>query len=240
MAKAAISQDMATPDSWTPSRRMRSAAAAERDRVERELARLDARREALLAQLTAVDTGREELREQLRVLHRFLQELPNSSDDNGPRLRAVPSPASGSSTPGIITIRGACIRETAVRVLAGAPEARGPVHYRTWFELFTRQGFMPVGKDPLATFLTQIGRSPVIERTSAGGTYQLDFGFPREARQRLTDLRTALHATHELPPNAGIDAITAARERRAKITSEIEATERALEEALRSLGDTEP
>jgi hypothetical protein len=219
---------------------MQAAAVAERARIERELARLDARREELTRELSTVETGRAELQDQLRVLNRFVHGLPEASEANGrARISVGPSPANGSTTDTIV-LRGARIREAAVRLLAGLPEADGPVHYRTWFELVTRHGFMPAGKDPLATFLTQIGRSPVVRRTSGAGTYQLDLSFPRDARERLAALRSALQKTHELSPDAGVEDIAAARERRAQLTTEAEATERALEEALRSLGDTEP
>jgi hypothetical protein len=98
---------------------------------------------------------------------------------------------------------------------------------------------MPAGKDPVATFLTQIGRSPVVKRTSRAGVYELDYSFPRRARQRLSELQEQIAATHQLAPDSGVDAIAGAREQRARLTSRLEATERALEEALRSLGDTD-
>jgi cell division septum initiation protein DivIVA len=239
MGEPAISQDMSLIETWTPSRRMRSAALAERERIERELARVTARRDDLTRELAAAEASEQELRDHLAVLNRFAHEFDDEAPNGRARLTAVPEPENGSSKGGAVVLRGARIRETAVRVLAGAPEARGPVHYKTWFELFTRQGFIPAGKDPGATFLTQIGRSPVVERTSQAGTYQLDFAFPRKARQRLAQLRSALAATHDLPVDSGIDAIAEARARRAQLTSEIEATERALEEALRSLGEGE-
>ena len=240
MGKNAIAEDVAARDPYAPSRRMQSAAVAERTRIERELARLDARREALVHELSTVEAGRAELHDQLRVLNRFVHDLPEESSSKGQApLRVVPDHANGSGTGETLLLRGARIREAAVRVLAGMPEAEGPVHYRTWFELFTRHGFMPAGKDPLATFLTQIGRSPAVTRTSAPGTYQLDFDFPTRARKRVADLRTELNRTHEFPVNASVDDIAAARRHRAELSAELEATEKHLEEALRSLGGTE-
>jgi hypothetical protein len=124
-------------------------------------------------------------------------------------------------------LRGARIREAAVRVLAANAPAEAPVHYRDWFELLTAQGFMPAGKDPLATFLTQIGRSPLVQRTTSQGMYVLDLKFPQRARERIA----------RLSPNATVEEIAAARERRAQLTAELQETERHLEEALRALGD---
>jgi hypothetical protein len=136
-----------------------------------------------------------------------------------------------------VVLKGARIRETAVRVLAATPQADQAIHYRTWFELLEQQGFVPTGKDPLATFLTQIGRSPVVRRTTSAGLYTLDLNFPERARARLAQLHAELQAAHDLPADAGVDDITRARERRAAVSADIEATERALQEALRSLGE---
>jgi hypothetical protein len=152
------------------------------------------------------------------------------------RLRALPAPEPGP-TNGATVLRGARIREAAVRVLAANAPAEAPVHYRDWFELLTAQGFMPAGKDPLATFLTQIGRSPLVQRTTSQGMYVLDLKFPQRARERIARLSADLAATQELSPNATVEEIAAARERRAQLTAELQETERHLEEALRALGD---
>jgi hypothetical protein len=40
---------------------------------------------------------------------------------------------------GTADVAGSRMRETAVRILAGTPDAQSPVHYRTRFELFVRQ-----------------------------------------------------------------------------------------------------
>lgn len=227
---------MATPETWNPSQRMLSAAAAERERVERELARLEIRREQLARKLASLTAAQDELRAHLRVLNQLGHQ--DATQDARSRvhssLRAVNSqlePATAN------VLRGARIREVAVRVLAGTPDSDGPVHYRTWYELFTQRGFHPAGKDPVATFLTQVGRSPVVERGGGPGLYSLDFSFPARARQRLSELREELRGADELSLDASIDDIAAGRARRAQLTSEIEATERALEEALRSLGE---
>ena len=97
---------------------------------------------------------------------------------------------------------------------------------------------MPAGKDPLATFLTQIGRSPVVQRTTTSGMYVLDLEFPRRARERLTRLGAELSATQDLPAGATVEDIAAARERRAQLSAELQEAERHLEEALRALGET--
>jgi hypothetical protein len=135
-----------------------------------------------------------------------------------------------------VVLKGADIRRTAVRVLAASLDARGPVHYKAWYEVFRREGYLPAGKDPVATFLTQIGRSPVVRRTSRAGEYELDFEFPTRARARLTTLREALKEAHDVPADADIHTIAEVRARRSELTQEVAAAERGLEEAVGSLG----
>lgn len=219
---------------------MQSAALAERERIERELRKLDARQEAVTRELATLRSAQEELQAQLLILNRFAHGGSDYLAGNGKRSAAAPPTETFGLSPGgseAVVLKGLQIRESAVRVLASSPEGRGPVHYRTWFELLRSRGFVPAGKNPLATFLTQLGRSPVVNRSTASGMYALDFGFPRRARRQLEKLRVELEATHELPVDAGVEAIAAARERRAELAKAVESTERALEEALRSLGD---
>jgi hypothetical protein len=238
MPEPAINSDMATAETWTPSRRIRAAAVAENDRVERELARLAARERELAAEMAAVQGAREELQHQRNVLNHFTNgHEPAISPRSGRTLRALPSPALAGSD-GTTLLKGASIRETAVRILAVNQDPDRPVHYRDWFELLTAQGFMPGGKDPLATFLTQISRSPLVKRTTSAGVYVLDHEFTRRARKRLTSLAEQLSETQALSAQDTVEQIATARERRARLTAEIQETERQLHEALRSLGET--
>lgn len=217
---------------------MQAAAAAERERVERDLARLRVRGAELAAELAAVEAARADLEHQRHVLNHFTHddESTRAPDAAVRRLRALPGP-SATAASGATMLRGALIRETAVRVLAANTQPEAPVHYRDWFELLTARGFMPAGKDPLATFLTQIGRSPLVQRTTTSGVYVLDLGFPKRAHERLARLASELTGTEELSRQATVDEIAAARQRRAQLTNEMHETERQLEEALRSLAD---
>jgi hypothetical protein len=97
---------------------------------------------------------------------------------------------------------------------------------------------VPAGKNPLATFLTQLGRSPVIKRATEPGVYQLDRDFPQHARVRLNQPRAELRRAHEAPVDADADTLAAARECRTALFTEVERLERDLEETLRSLGAT--
>ena len=216
---------------WAPSRRMQSAAQAEQQRLQRELDRLARRNETLAEETAQVNAQRRELTEQLSALSRF-----TASDRDAVRTSHLRAVGAGGEATGGTVLKGAQIRETAVRVLAASGNPSQAVHYREWYELFRRQGFLPAGKDPLATFLTQIGRSPVVRRTTSAGTYQLDFEFPNRTRRRLTQLRQRLRETHDVAADADITVLAEARQLRSHLTTEVAGVERNLEEALRSLG----
>jgi hypothetical protein len=237
MVEVAISPLVSAADTWTPSRRMQSAATAERERVQRELQRLATREAELAAELAAVQAARVELEHQRDVLNHFVDEAQptNAAGQAGRRLRALPC-ADATTLAGTTPLRGAQIREAAVRVLAANTKPETPVHYRDWFELLAAQGFMPAGKDPLATFLTQVGRSPVVQRTTTSGMYVLDLEFPKRARERLLRLASELAGAQELASPMTMDEIAAARRRRAQLATEMQEIERQLEEAVRSLG----
>ncbi len=89
-------------------------------------------------------------------------------------------------------------------------------------------GFEVAGKDPLAVFLTQLSRSPVVRKGARTGVYELDHTAATQLRARLEQLH------RELKELAG-DDLTAIRARRAEITQQIQRTEKALDEATRVL-----
>jgi hypothetical protein len=231
---------MATAAPWTPSRRMQAAAAAERARVERELSRLTAREETLTHELELVRRARSALQDELRVLERLSRdaaevEVAETGTGRG-RLRVVSDDPHAAEDEREVVLRGAQIRETAVRILAATPQADQAVHYRTWYELLRQQGFVPAGKDPLATFLTQIGRSPVVRRSTAPGMYSLDLGVTTRMRARFAQLQAELRKADEVP-SVGVDEIERSRETRASLKTEVASAQRGLAEALRSLGE---
>lgn len=63
-------------------------------------------------------------------------------------------------------LRGERLREVALEVLQRLSATGDPVHYRVWFEALLQSGYRVSGRDPLATFLTQITR---IERVQSVG-----------------------------------------------------------------------
>jgi hypothetical protein len=71
-------------------------------------------------------------------------------------------------------LRGQRLLEIAVDVLARHHSPGEAVHYRDWYELLRRENVTVAGRDPLATFLTQISRSNAVEAVGRrSGRYRL-------------------------------------------------------------------
>jgi hypothetical protein len=65
-----------------------------------------------------------------------------------------------------------------------------PIHYRDWYRLVREEAGQEVeAKDPLATFLVQISRSPFVAKADEPGVYLLDPD--RAGEQALAGLQTA-------------------------------------------------
>jgi hypothetical protein len=71
-------------------------------------------------------------------------------------------------------LRGPRLEEIAVELLRRSRLDEQPIHYREWFALLRAAGHHVGGKDPLATFLSQINRSALVERVGPrSGLYRL-------------------------------------------------------------------
>jgi hypothetical protein len=71
-------------------------------------------------------------------------------------------------------LRGRRLREIAVELLRQKKGVGSEVHYRDWYDLVLEAGLRVAGKDPLATFLTQISRAPGVESVRPrSGLYKL-------------------------------------------------------------------
>lgn len=71
-------------------------------------------------------------------------------------------------------LRGERLREVALEVLQGLSTSGDPVHYRIWFDALVQSGYRILGRDPLATFLTQITRIDKVESVGRrSGLYRL-------------------------------------------------------------------
>jgi hypothetical protein len=71
-------------------------------------------------------------------------------------------------------LRGRKLQEIAVELLRQERQAGSVIHYRDWFDLLADAGLQVAGRDPLATFLTQIARSQAVESVRPrSGLYRL-------------------------------------------------------------------
>jgi hypothetical protein len=178
--------------------RLVTAAIAERRRIRAVLERIRDKRAELETKLEALNVEETELHEQLLLLNQI------APTDDEPELPRRLDPPKGNA------LRGHRIREVAVRLLASSEHPERPIHYQQWYKLFQEAGYDAVGVDPMATFLTQISRSPLIRRNSRG-VYVLDFTAKNRVQARLqavnTELRTMEQSGHvpnqEKRPSSG-------------------------------------
>jgi hypothetical protein len=219
---------MATPEPLEPSRRLQSAAAAERARLGRELGRLDERVDRLGHELEEIEAHRDAIRRRLTLLAR-LAHFGAEPDEPAPPVARLHR--SWPETPEVLT--GARIREAAARIAATEGAAARPLHYQEWLELLELNGVAIAGKDPAATLLTQLARSPVIRRAGARGCYALDRDAPARLRARVRDLRVELARPEAADGTLG--ELAEERDRRIQLSRELARAERELEEALRVL-----
>lgn len=71
-------------------------------------------------------------------------------------------------------LRGHRLRAVAVAVLQKHHSPGVEVHYREWYDLVASEGIAVAGKDPLATFLSQISRADAVEAVGRRtGRYRL-------------------------------------------------------------------
>lgn len=71
-------------------------------------------------------------------------------------------------------LRGQRLHDVAIQVLKRHKGEAVAVHYRDWYDLIVHEGHRIAGKDPVATFLTQVTRAPEVERVGRrSGLYRL-------------------------------------------------------------------
>ena len=71
-------------------------------------------------------------------------------------------------------LRGERLREVALEVLRRLSSSGDPIHYRIWFQELVESGYRVLGRDPLATFLTQVALVDSVERVGRrSGLYKL-------------------------------------------------------------------
>lgn len=133
-------------------------------------------------------------------------------------------------------LRGQRLREAAVEIIASRRGLGEPIHYREWFELVLAEGHSVEGKDPLATFLTQVTRSPVVIRhPEQPGVYRVDPAAGGEdAIRQLDEARGELLALQRQLDEASVRSSERAEE---SLLEQIAAAERRVSAAERALSE---
>ena len=171
-----------------------------------------------------------EFDERLALINRLVGE-DSQREHPGDRHVVVENDPPGDDTRPVL--RGPEIRAAAVRVLLAHPRRPEALHYREWFQLLTEAGYAVAGKDPLAVFLTQLSRSPLVHRGTQGGVYELDLQAPARLRRQLEDLQVQLRQL-TAASSAATD-LSSIRCRRTALSAGIGKVERALEEVEETL-----
>jgi prefoldin subunit 5 len=223
---------MVPPTTPSPSSRLLKAAKAERDQLARHRRELLSARESLRAELQRIEGSLEEVDERQTLLDRLVGPAPGPRPVAGEAV--APSPTGDGETRAQPVLRGPDIRREAVRVLLAQPGRPEALHYRDWYALLRRAGFAVAGKDPLATFLTQLSRSPAVRKSTQPGVYEIDRGAAGRLRARRDELQRELRAS-AAAPGLGEEA-AALRARRTELNAELGRVEKAMEEVETLVG----
>jgi len=207
----------------SPSPALLRAAQAESERIDRALAVLGQRRAALAAQIAELDAEAAALHERLDLL----AQLGGVRD--APAASAAPAPAARA-------LKGRDLRRIAGRLLWDA-QAEAEIHYREWFERILHAGYAVGGKDPAASFLTNVRDSRAVVRGSRAGYYRLDAasrgrlaGELAEARAELADVAGVIERSgYGGEGRQRLDDLRAHRDRLAQRVRRLEAEAEELE-----------
>lgn len=133
---------------------------------------------ALLPQRKRLIRRIEEQQEELKMLERVLESLSEQLSRDEYMLGEIDSALGRSPQLCLeganLRLRGQNLERVAVSVLQEERGSNAEVHYKEWFELLRARGYMVAGKQPVNTFLAQIGRSTAVERVGRRtGRYRL-------------------------------------------------------------------
>jgi hypothetical protein len=120
----------------------------------------------------------EQEQEELEVLRALVENLADQLSRDEYMLRQVDSALGRAPQLTLeqanLRLRGQDLERVAVEVLQEERGADAEVHYREWFELLRARGYLVSGKQPINTFLAQIGRSNAVESVGRRtGRYRL-------------------------------------------------------------------
>lgn len=176
---------MASPT--LPSAALRRTARSELLRIERAMTRIEQRRAALLGQLAELDDEAEVYARRKRLVEElaYVEGAVPTSTTVAPARR-----------PAERAIKGRELRRVAGRLLWSEQRDR-EIHYREWFERVIGAGYAVGGKDPVASFLTNIRDSPAVRRGSAQGRYRLDPDSLETVGQQIAETQAELADVEE-------------------------------------------
>jgi len=143
---------------------------------------IEQRRAALLGQLAELDAEAQGYARRRSLLEElvYVEEALPTPPATAPEVR----------TP-MRVIKGAELRRVAGRLL-WTSQREDEIHYREWFERVLAEGYAIGGKDPVASFLTNIRDSPAVVRGSTQGYYRLDRSGLAKTSQQLGETQAEL------------------------------------------------
>lgn len=135
-------------------------------------------REAVERERELVAQRLAELRDQAARLHVLVEQVDAEVAENARLLRQMDEMLGLAPQLSLEALhgelRGQRLREIAVELLRQKKGIGVTVHYREWYELLLEAGLRVAGRDPIATFLTQIARAPGVESVRPrSGLYRL-------------------------------------------------------------------
>ena len=205
------------------------ASAQLRKAAERELRLLAARRERL-------EQRRGRLQAELKAATDALEALEHRAELVA-MLIDEPAVTRSASVAGTV-LRGARIREVAIQLLYRRDGYGAIVHYREWYDLLTEHGYVVLAKDPLASFLVNVCRSPLVTRGSQPGTYAIDGDAEGRLRQQLVEAQAEYRDVCAVIADSG--GSPSDREHRTRLNAHAQMLERHAAEAERIFTPAEP
>jgi hypothetical protein len=135
-------------------------------------------RQTVERERTVVAERLDALREQAHRLHELVERVDCDVAETARLLRGIDEMLGIAPQLSMDSIHGELggqkLQEIAVELLRQRRGAGVVVHYKEWFELLLDVGLRVAGKDPLATFLTQVSRADAVESVRPrSGLYRL-------------------------------------------------------------------
>jgi hypothetical protein len=201
------------------SNALRRAVANDRARIATAQARLHAERAGVHARLAELDAEIRALAERAELLDRLTGPAEHSTVD-APARRDLGE-----------VLRGAAIRRVATQLLYEQHGAGYAIHYRDWLAALQARGYVVLAKNPAATFLSNIVRSPIVAHGPQPGTYYVDDTIVARLRRELAEQHAELRdLANVIAAHDGVSPI-ALREHRTLLSATVRRLERDVAES---------